>query len=67
MDALVGEEADLVFYPGGDGEPVKGMEYGCDMVIFPHSRQDPGCTVLNVLEPLDAFSRDPDEKCVTVV
>ena len=67
VDALVGEEADLEFNPGGDGEPVKGVEYGCDVVVFPHSHQDPGSTVLDVLQSLDAFARGPDEKCVAVV
>ena len=67
MGALVGEEADFVLDPGGDGQPVQGVEYGCDVFIFPHSHQDPSSAVLDVLELLDALARDPDEKCVTVV
>lgn len=67
MDAFVGEEADLVLNPGSDGKPVKGVKDGCDVIMFPHSHQDPSSTVLNILEPLDALARDPDEKCVTII
>ena len=35
------------------------------MLIFVNSHQDPSCRVLDVLEPLQALARDPDEKCVT--
>ena len=35
--------------------------------MFAHPHQDPGSGVLDVLESLDAFARDPDEECVTVV
>ena len=31
------------------------------------THQDPSCRVLDVLEPLQALARDPDEKCVPVV
>ena len=37
------------------------------MVIFAHPHQDPSSAVLNVLELLDAFVRDPDEECIAVV
>ena len=37
------------------------------MVVFAHSHQDPSCTVLNILEPLQALARDPDEKCIAIV
>ena len=37
------------------------------MVIFSHSHQDPGSTILNALQPLDALGGDPDEKRVAVV
>ena len=37
------------------------------MVKFPHSHQDPRSAVLDVLQPLDVFAGDPNEKCVTVV
>lgn len=37
------------------------------MHIFVHSHWDAGCRVLDVLEPLQALARNPDEKCVTVV
>ena len=36
------------------------------MVIFAHPHQDPSSAVLDVLELLDAFVRDPDE-CIAVV
>ena len=67
MDALVGEEADLEFNPGGDREPVEGMEYGCDVIKFSHSHQDPGSTVLDVLQLLNALARDPSEESIAVV
>ena len=37
------------------------------MVVLAHPHQDPGSTVLNVLEPLDALARDPNEECIAVV
>ena len=37
------------------------------MVIFAHPHQDPSSAVLDVLELLDAFVRDPDEECIAVV
>ena len=37
------------------------------MVKFTHPHQDPGSTVLNVLEPLEAPARNPDEECVAIV
>ena len=43
------------------------MEDGGNVLMFAHSHQDPRCRVLNVLEPLQALARDPDEKCITVV
>lgn len=35
--------------------------------MLTHPHQDPGSTVLNILEPLEALARDPDEECVTIV
>ena len=58
VDALVGEEGDLVFNSECDGEPVKGFQDGGDVVIFAHPHQDPGSAVLYVLELLDALARD---------
>lgn len=43
------------------------MGNGCDVVEFSHSHQDPCSTILNILQSLHAFVRDPDEKCVTVI
>ena len=40
---------------------------GGDVVMFTHPHQDPGSAVLNILKPLEALARDPDEECVTVV
>ena len=43
------------------------MEDGGDVLIIVNSDQDPSCRVLDVLEPLQALTRDPDEKCITIV
>ena len=67
VDALVGEEGDLVFNSECDGEPVKGFQDGGDVVIFAHPHQDPGSAVLYVLEHLDALAKDPDEECIAVI
>ncbi len=40
---------------------------GSDMIIFAHPHQDPSSTVLNVLQLLEAFARDPDEERSTIV
>ena len=37
------------------------------MVVFAHPHQDPGSTVLDVLQSLDVLARDPNEECITVV
>lgn len=37
------------------------------MIVFAPPRQDPGSTVLNMLEHLQASARDPDEEGITVV
>lgn len=37
------------------------------MNMFWHPRQDPGSAILNILEPLEALARDPNEECVTVI
>ena len=66
VDALVGEEGDLEFNSECDREPVKGFEDGGDVLKFAHPHQDPGSTVLYVLELLDALARDPDE-CIAVI
>ena len=43
------------------------MENGGNVLIFPHSHQDPSSRVLDVLKHLQTLARDPNEKCVTVV
>ena len=43
------------------------MEDGGDVLMFVNSHQDPSCRVLDVLEPLQALTRDPDENCITIV
>ena len=67
MDTLMSEKGNFVLSPEGDGEPVKRTEDGCDVVIFSHPHQDPGSAVLDVLEPLKALARDPDEKSIAIV
>lgn len=37
MNALVGDESDLVMVSGGDGEPVEVMENWCDVIPFAKS------------------------------
>ena len=49
MYALVGEECTFVVRSIGDGEPVKGTEGGCNVIVFPCPCYDPGCTVLYAL------------------
>lgn len=67
MDALVCEERDLVFDPGGNRKPVQRVEDGGDVLVFAYSHQDPSSGVLNVLELLQVAARDPDEECVAIV
>jgi hypothetical protein len=67
MEALVGQKGDLELDPVLDRKPVEGFEDGCDVVVLPHPHQDPGSTILDVLQPLDVLSGDPDEECVAVV
>ena len=37
------------------------------MVVFTHSHQYPGGTVLNVLQPLEAFAGDSEKQGITVI
>ena len=37
------------------------------MIKLSHPHQDPSSAVLNVLEPLEALARDPDEECITII
>ena len=67
IKAFVGEQTDLVLNPLFNGKLVEGFEDGCDVVTLPHSHQDPGSTVLDVLQLLDVLAWDPDEKCIAVV
>lgn len=67
MDTLIGQEADLIVNPGPNREPMEVMKDGCDVFKFTHPHQDPGSTVLNVLQSLQTPARDPDEECITVV
>ena len=39
----------------------------CNVIILAHPHQDPSSAVLDVLEPLKALARGPDEECVAVV
>ena len=67
VNALVGEEGDLVLNSKWDREPVKRFQDGGDVIIFAQAHQDPGSAVLDVLQSLDVLARDPDEECITVV
>ena len=66
MEALVGQKGNLEFNPVLVRKPVEGFEDGCN-VVLPHPHQDPGSTILDVLQPLDVLAGDPDEECITVV
>jgi len=46
---------------------VKSAEDGSDVFILSHSPQDPSSAVLNVLQLLQTFVGDPDEKSVAVI
>ena len=58
---------DFVFSAEGNREPMECAEDGCNVVILAHPHQDPSSAVLDVLEPLKALARGPDEECVAVV
>lgn len=42
MNALAGEEGDLVFSSEWDRGPVERFEDGVDMIVFMHPHQDAG-------------------------
>ena len=67
MEALVGQKGNLEFNPVLVRKPVEGFEDGCDVVVLPHPHQDPGSTILDVLQPLEVLAGDPDEERVAVV
>ena len=67
IDTLIGQETDLILNPEPNRKPVKFMEDWCDVLRFTHPHQDPGSAVLNVLQSLQAPTRDPDEECIAVV
>ncbi len=67
MDTLVGEEGNLILNPKWDREPMERFKDGRGIIIFVHPHQDPSSTVLNVLQLLEAFARDPDEERITIV
>ena len=52
MYALMSEEAKFVMYSVLDGQPMKGPEDWSDVFVFAPPRQDPGSTVLDVLQLL---------------
>ena len=37
------------------------------MVMLEHPLQDPGSTVLDILQFLETFARNPDEDCLAIV
>ena len=49
IEAFVGQQGDFIFNPLFDREPVEGFKDGGDVVVLPHSHQDPGSTVLDEL------------------
>ena len=63
----MGQKGKLEFDPGLDGKPVEGFEDGCDVVVLPHPLQNPGSTILDVLQLMDVLAGDPNEACVAVV
>ena len=67
MEALVGQKGDLELDPELARKPVERFGDGCDVVVLPHPHQDPGSTILDVLQPLDVLAGDPDEECITLV
>ena len=67
VNALVGEEGDLVLNSEWNREPVERFEDGGDVVVFAHPHQDPGSAVLDVMQSLYAPARDPDEECIAVI
>lgn len=46
---------------------MQGFEDGCDVFMFMLSHQDPGSSVLYLLELFNTLARDSDDNCVTVV
>lgn len=44
---------------------MQGFEDGCGLLVFAHSHQDLGSTVLYLLELLNTLARD--EKCIAAV
>lgn len=42
---------------------MQGCQDWGDVLVVPHSHQDPGSTALDVLELLEALARDPHEEC----
>ena len=66
IEAVVGQKGDLEFDPVLDRKPVEGFEEWCDVVVLPHPHQDPGSTILDVLQLQDVLAGDPDEESVAV-
>ena len=66
MEALVGQKGNLEFDPVLVRKPVEGFEDGCDVVVLPYPHQDPGCTFLDVLQPLDVLAGNPRSFCKDV-
>ena len=62
----MGQKGNPEFDPVLDGKPVEGLEDGCDVVVLPHPLQDPGSTILDVLQLQDVLAGDPDEESVAV-
>lgn len=67
VNTLMGEEGNVILNSQCDREPVKRFQDGGDVFMLAHPHQDSGSAILDVLKSLDAFARDPDEECITVV
>lgn len=51
----MGQKGNFEFNPELDRKPVDGFEDGCDVVVLPHTHQDPGSTVLDVPKLVDVL------------
>ncbi len=67
MQTVMGVKEDFEFDAEVNREPVQSAKDGGDVLMCTHSHQDPSSAVLDILEPLEALARDPDEECITVV
>lgn len=67
VQTVMGVQEDFKLNAKVEEEPVQAVKDGSGVLMFTHLHQDPGSAVLNILEPLKALVRDPDEECVTII